>query len=629
MKALSVRIRVILVLLAGVLILFGTLFSARAKVLPHGRLAPVVLVASLALAALPTALLVRYQILARRILRARVYKIPVETVPRKPDRTFLGEGFVWSPAETRLLLELPAMAGEIPQEARELLSGDWLIHGIGAGRTRPLFLPNDLLNQHLFLMGAPGSGKTRALELLIEQAVARGDAVVVIDPKGDEGLLDRTYDSAVRHAREGDFRVFAMPYPYQSARYNPLADYVSPSDIADRIASVLPKRGESEPFRNFAWQFVSTVATALDAVGERVSLKKLEDFCLHNTWLLVRLLMKKVCPDYARSPQMGPLLDGYRAWCAENGRTSPELDALIAMASLDRQYYAKISGALRTILSKLTSRAIGYLLCPGDVSVPEETREGDAPVLSWRAIDNDRLVVYFYLGSLIGQDSASAVARMALADLMSYVGKKYAYEEASGFGRNRLTVIVDEVADALAPESVNILNKARGAGLSLVMAGQSLADLEVALGGAAEARRALANVGSMLALRAANPDDAAYFSDKVGTRPLPVVTRGERYEPALFSSGRRNIADFAYQSSLQTSTRNEPLLPTWALDRLARFHYFGLWGGELYKGVIPLLETPTHLYSPVLKRRAGSASTPASADPEPAAVPATAGEAGP
>lgn len=167
----------------------------------------------------------------------------------------------------------------------------------------------------------------------------------------------------------------------------------------------------------------------------------------------------------------------------------------------------------------------------------------------------------------------------------------------------------------MAPESVNLLNKARGAGLSMVMAGQSLADLEVALGGAAEARRALANVGSFLTLRAANPEDARFFSDKVGLRPIPMVTQSETYEPALFTSGRSNIADFAYRASTSTSIRNDPLLPTAALDRLGRGHYFGLWSGEIYKGVLPLLDPPDKLYSPLLKRAAAPAADEVTSNP--------------
>jgi conjugal transfer pilus assembly protein TraD len=164
-----------------------------------------------------------------------------------------------------------------------------------------------------------------------------------------------------------------------------------------------------------------------------------------------------------------------------------------------------------------------------------------------------------------------------------------------------MTVIVDEVADALASESVNILNKARGAGLSMILAGQSVADLEVALRSRSDARRALANVGSFISLRAANPEDARYFSDKCGSRPMRFRSDGESYEPALFSSGRANIDDFAYRTSRQTGVRNEEVVPPWTVDELPRFHFFGTWAGQIYKGVVPLLSDPAPTMSARLK----------------------------
>jgi conjugal transfer pilus assembly protein TraD len=592
--------RCLLLASAGAILGTGVLFWALRERLPYGHWAPWALgVAGVGTGAMMASLW-RLERLARRALVPRALVLAVEKIPRKAGHTYLGEGFVWGPREARLLLELSEAGARAVVEG----AGDWLIHGVGAGRSGPLFLPDSLLNQHVFLLGAPGAGKTRGLELLVEQAIGRGDAVVVVDPKGDEGLLDRTYDAAARHGRAGDFRLLALPYPFQSVRYNPLADYVSPSDIADRIAAILPKRGDSEAFRNFAWKFVATVAAGIDLLGEPMTLAKIENYAIHNTWLLARRMMKKLCPDLFQKPDLHETLDDYRAYCVRKGRSFPELDAVIEMARLDREYFGKVAGSLGTVLSKLAGRTVGYLLCPGDVAPPEGVAE--APVLSWRTIDNDRLVVYFFLGSLIGPDSANATARMALADLMSYVGKKYAYEEASALARSRLTVVVDEVADAVAPETVNILNKARGAGLSLVMAGQSLADLEVALGGAAEARRALANVGTFLALRAANPEDAQYFSDKAGLRPLPVVTRGEQYEPALFGSGRAHVADFAYRASVSMTSRSDPVLPTAALDRMAPFHFFGLWAGEIHKGVLPVLEPPRRLLSPSLKGARGA-----------------------
>ena len=621
------KVRVLLALTGCMSILAGLIILFEGEHLPYGRFAPLAFIGLLLVAAIPLGMSIRLALLARHLRCPRSLTLKPAAIPTRGDYTYLGEGFTWGPGQTQLLHDLASEGIEIPSAKSDAISGDWLIHGLGADRTRNLFLPNHLLNQHLFLMGAPGSGKTRGLELLIEQAIRRGEAVVVIDPKGDEGLLDRAYDAAVRHGRGDAFRVMALPYPYRSARYNPLGDYVSPSDIADRIASVLPHGGESEAFRNFAWEFVHKVATALHLCGEPITLSKLDTYIFHSYWELVRRLMRKVCPLLPQAKTIEPTLDSYREYCRRAKVIHPELDALIEMASLDRKYFSKIAGSLRTVLSKLTNRNIGYLLCPGDIDAPDGVDVPvTAPVLSWRSIDRNRLIVYFFLGSLIGQDSAAATARMALADLASYVGKKYAFDDARGFANSRLTVVVDEVADAISSEAINILNKARGAGLSLVMAGQSLADLEVALGSRADARRALANVGTFLTFRAANPDDAAYFSDKVGVRPLPVVSRGERYEPALFASGRMNIADFAYQSSTTVSTRNDSLLPTSALDRLARFHFFGLWGGELRKGLLPLLDPPLHRFSHSLKGIPSSEADSAPAPP-PASVALQKGEA--
>jgi conjugal transfer pilus assembly protein TraD len=597
------RLRVLLAVESCLLFIPGAYVALFWRDLPYGASWPFWLVSGVFGALLPAAYFLRCQVLAKRLRTPRQLRLEVDRLRQKMDHTYLGEGFVWGPAQTRLLQELSANGVELPSDLQDGIGGDWLIHGIGGSRTGDLFLPDHMLNQHIFLMGAPGSGKTRGLEVLIEQAVRRGDAVVVIDPKGDEGLLDRTYDSAVRHGRRPQFRVLALPYPYQSSRYNPLQCIASPSDIADRICSIMPRRGDSEAFRNFAWQFVSIVANAIIAVGDHVSLVKLEKYCFHDPWFLVTSLISKLCPDLPQSEDLSTLLDAYRRYCSLKKVSFPVIDQLISMASMDREYFGKISGALKTVLAKLTSPSVGYLLCPEDVPLPKWLAGTEEPkTISWECVDQERLVVYLFLGSLIGPDSASATARMTLADLMSYVGRKYAFEDASGFSRQRLTVIVDEVADALAPESVNILNKARGAGLSMVMAGQSLADLEVALGSAADARRALANMGTFLTLRAANPDDARFFTDKVGVRPLRTVTRGENYEPALFATGRSTLTDFAYRSSTSTSMRNEHLLPTAVLDRLARFHFFGLWAGELRKGMLPLLDPPRHLYSPILKR---------------------------
>src|SRR6185369_5970539 len=98
--------------------------------------------------------------LRRCVLRA---DSPLESIPSSTGQIYLGQAFEWT---------LDAV-----QETLE--------RGRPARRTeQPLFLPDWLLNQHLLVLGTTGVGKTRLLELLALQAVARGDAVILIDPKG-------------------------------------------------------------------------------------------------------------------------------------------------------------------------------------------------------------------------------------------------------------------------------------------------------------------------------------------------------------------------------------------------------------------------------------------------------------
>lgn len=43
---------------------------------------------------------------------------------------------------------------------------------------------------HSLIVGTTGSGKTRMFDILISQAILRGEAVIIIDPKGDKEMRD-------------------------------------------------------------------------------------------------------------------------------------------------------------------------------------------------------------------------------------------------------------------------------------------------------------------------------------------------------------------------------------------------------------------------------------------------------
>src|SRR5690349_16791023 len=126
----------------GLLLGTGLVFATQSPSLPYGRVWPAVLLGLALLAVAPLFYSVYLGKLARRLTAATLFRLGVSKIPEKEGHTYLGEGFVWGPSQTESLLNLSAQGFELPGEARDRIAGDWLIHGIGADRTEPLFLPD-------------------------------------------------------------------------------------------------------------------------------------------------------------------------------------------------------------------------------------------------------------------------------------------------------------------------------------------------------------------------------------------------------------------------------------------------------------------------------------------------------
>jgi len=423
---------------------------------------------------------------------------PLEAVPRFEGALCLGQGFEWTL--------------ESVQETVDT--------GTAARRTElPLLLPDSLIGQHILILGTTGTGKSRLLELVALQAIARGDAVIIVDPKGDDGLLNR-----VRTAAGDRFRLFSLPHPARSVRYNPIGRYHELREVADRVAALLPSTGDALPFRNFGWEIIHTAAKALQG-KQPITFQSL----------------KRAALDHPVKP----------------------------LSERPREHHLKMASALIPILSKLSSP----LLCP---------TEGG---LSWDEVDERRQVVYLSLGSLLGGETANAVARTALLDLQSYVGARYAYAK----GQGPVWLLVDELGDVVTSEFVSLLNKSRGAGLRIVACGQTAADLEASLGSRARALQVLGNANTVVQFRAQSAPDAEVFSEMSGDRLLRVRSEAAAYEPALLGSGFKTVDDFRARFGETVDWREHALVPSWAVVQLPTFHYFARWNGRVFKGRVPLL----------------------------------------
>lgn len=127
--------------------------------------------------------------------------------------------------------------------------------------------PEDDANRHMLILAATGSGKTVLASHLVGQEIAVFRTPgVFIDPKGDQALRRRIQRECLRAGLT--FRFFDLADPANSIRYNPVAQFRELSQIADRMASLMPDDSQQPFFKQNATQTCYRVAHGIVGVRD-------------------------------------------------------------------------------------------------------------------------------------------------------------------------------------------------------------------------------------------------------------------------------------------------------------------------------------------------------------------------
>jgi len=118
---------------------------------------------------------------------------------------------------------------------------------------------------------------------------------------------------------------------------------------------------------------------------------------------------------------------------------------------------------------------------------------------------------------------ANRIGRVILQDLTGYLGRRYAYDDVRT--ATPLTLLVDEFSNVAYPLFVDALNKAGGAQARFVLAMQSLADPEAAMG-RERARQIFDNLNTKLWFRVADPRTAEEATRGLGLCTVQLPEEG-------------------------------------------------------------------------------------------------------
>lgn len=511
---------------------------------------------------------------------------------------WFGLGFDWTPEHAQKLYELSKI------DSRRLIPSFWkraplllrtpkgkppeaiglaALHGVGSVEYG-LTVTEKTLEGGTLLVGTTQAGKGVMLNVLVTQAILKGDPVIVLDPKNSD-RLKRTLFEAARLAERDKPLVFDPAHPDRGVRLNPLASFSRPSELAGRITAVITEEG---PFKAFAWSAIHAAASLMVWTGEDPSLASLKAVMQKGLGdLLISAITREAGADKAKAwrQRAAELKCNGRdeilclLGCREDeGFTDPVIDAAAAVFRHDPAHYEKITASLMPVLEMLTS---GPLLTALSPSVVTKNAADPRAAVSLKTVIANRGILYVALDALPDPQLAGAVGSILLADLASLAGERYRESDRP----SRVALFVDECSNVINRPLIEILNKGAESGIRTTCAMQTVSDLAARLGSDAAARMALGNFNNLIALRTKDRTTQEFVAESFGKTYIAST------EAALTSSSKTGPAgEFSAGVTRRMTSVREDIIPEDALGKLPNCEFFAsLAGGRLVKGRVPIL----------------------------------------
>ena len=441
---------------------------------------------------------------------------------------------------------------------------------------------------HMAVFGTTGSGKSRFLEIQIAQAILEGHCVIVVDPKGDKSLEVTMRKFCHLAGRDQDFLFFHVAHPEESVNLNLLANFKpgQPDEVASRIADTLPGQGgEGQVFVDMGRGYLRTICDGLAYMNKKPTFRLLYFYFSHRQLLAVdslvaylksRKLETEVEKILILAKTVEDRLDNLRALYMTMKEKPSEMEGILGLADFDDVQFKKVTQSVWLTLAGLTRGRLGQKLSP------EEVPDGmPAMFFDSRKIMERHGVLYAGLDAMADAGLARSLGSMLLSDLTAAAGARYDFEAASA----PVALFVDEAAEMMCEPFTQLLNKSRGAKFCITLAAQTVSDFIAKAKNPAEARRILANVNNLVALRCTDEETQKFVLQRVLKARTQTTMRTHGV-----SAGADQLLAVNGTSSERLVEEEVDLIPPALLGALPNGEYFGVFsGGHVIKGRVPVL----------------------------------------
>jgi conjugal transfer pilus assembly protein TraD len=592
--------------------------------MPYGWVFALFGLAVLALRALQTwrALSFRMAISTKWLSKIHIKKLLAtqQAMRARQESMYLGIGYEWTQKHCQIAhdilrmpsTEIPSLpkwlsktgAGREVERRIELLfapadsirdrmpQGSSWIHGMEPKKVRVPF-HYKAMGGHTLVGGTTGSGKTRTYEVISTQVIHTSeDVLIIVDPKNDADWKKRVEKECKRSGRK--FLYFNQAKPAESIRLNPIENWSQPSEIPSRIAQLM----EEGPFRDFAFLFIDRAVKGELYVGDKPNLRSILKYAQSGIATVLERCLRRFFPENGLPDwEQEVAVDAQRNSQGKNDVTRLDLmvrlyidrfvlhdhghetiDGLVATHTHDREHYMRIIASALPLLQMLATGETGLLLAPKADDFDDEREIWDID-----KVIKQKAVLYMGLDSLSNNIVQKAIASMVLSDVAAVCGAIYNFYAKPP----EVVLIIDEIAEAINEQVIQILNKGRGAGFKAFVAFQARADLEAKLGNAAKMLQVLGNLNNQIILRLEDSDTAQWFSDKVGETAIRIVNVSN----STSTGSESHAMEFNGSQSRTLQLEKVPLIPIRLIHSLPNLQYFmRISGGAVYQGRIPIIE---------------------------------------